>query len=870
MTKITVVIPTHNSQQWIIETLESVRSQTYPRRRIETIVVDDGSNDSTAALARWFLARHAMQGSVLVADQGKGVAAAMNTGWKVATGDWIQFVNSGGLLAPKKFKVQASLIPPLPDSVGAICSSWQRLSLSGPNNWLPSGSVAFPELVDPIVLKLVSPGAGCLGAALFRKKAVEAVAGFSEETKFAIAEHFMLRIAGMGESESLMSPRLDIFVQAPSASPLFFERQMSDATSRHSKVGFAQQHLENVLIAQAMLLQMRGGTLMPEDGKEIADLCADSLSDLYEHNSAEFKKYSQWLGIDSGPNPTNSITSGSRYHESAEVLPQTRREITPKTAELGNAISLGMLTLKYRLDPLRHMLSDCLRNIGNPISRGIPSLKYGLDRARHVLSDCMRTIGNPISRGIPPLKYGLDRARHMLSDCLRTIGQAGVRYTAAFSATRPTKRVLAAGALIVIAPTALLAGMLVLGPFGIQGEPADLARQLQPSQKLLDGGPIIVVASMIYAEPSSSWPMPVEVGPPQSVPPDSVLHVHGLPPTATLSGGRRVSADVWAVPLVGLSNLVIHVATGVSGQSDLTLTLFGADGSILAKARTSLSIIEPTGTTTAAAASKDLSAGNQGGQEAEPRNGEMETLPEATAQTTESKPAHARTNSTTVELPAPLSVTEPSSSSQQAIPKPMRAMNTASSIISEPVRATEAPEPAQPSSAVAPAKLPQDAELATMVGSSRSTEKVTHNQGQEAAPEALADRAPRGATTASNTILEPSPTTATSITPEPPLVAAEPETQEGRRRAEKMMARGERDLKDGNVAGARQFFLRAAEAGLARGALQFAATYDPRELSRLGAKGIQPNPATARKWYERARQLGAIEAEERLVGLNGG
>jgi TPR repeat protein len=91
-----------------------------------------------------------------------------------------------------------------------------------------------------------------------------------------------------------------------------------------------------------------------------------------------------------------------------------------------------------------------------------------------------------------------------------------------------------------------------------------------------------------------------------------------------------------------------------------------------------------------------------------------------------------------------------------------------------------------------------------------------------------------------------------------------------REAAEKMVARGERDLADGNVASARQFFLRAATAGLARGALLLAATYDPQELARLGVVGLQPNLPEARKWYERAQELGAPEARERLARLAGG
>ncbi|AZN98283.1 glycosyltransferase family 2 protein [Mesorhizobium sp. M9A.F.Ca.ET.002.03.1.2] len=50
---VSVIIPAHNAQDTIDETLGSVRAQSY--RALEIIVVDDGSRDQTAAMAR----RHA-------------------------------------------------------------------------------------------------------------------------------------------------------------------------------------------------------------------------------------------------------------------------------------------------------------------------------------------------------------------------------------------------------------------------------------------------------------------------------------------------------------------------------------------------------------------------------------------------------------------------------------------------------------------------------------------------------------------------------------------------------------------------------------------------------------------------------------------
>jgi len=97
-----------------------------------------------------------------------------------------------------------------------------------------------------------------------------------------------------------------------------------------------------------------------------------------------------------------------------------------------------------------------------------------------------------------------------------------------------------------------------------------------------------------------------------------------------------------------------------------------------------------------------------------------------------------------------------------------------------------------------------------------------------------------------------------------------PMTESQREAIAKLIARGEADFEQGNIALARPFFQRAAEAGSARGALLMAETYDAKALERHGVQGVRPNAALARQWYERARSLGAAEADERLSHLNGG
>ncbi len=105
---------------------------------------------------------------------------------------------------------------------------------------------------------------------------------------------------------------------------------------------------------------------------------------------------------------------------------------------------------------------------------------------------------------------------------------------------------------------------------------------------------------------------------------------------------------------------------------------------------------------------------------------------------------------------------------------------------------------------------------------------------------------------------EPAPRSQTSL--------GAPMTDE-QKRALPYINRGNEQLGQGNVAAARLFYQRAAEAGLAQGALALAATYDPAELARIGARFVQPDMQAARSWYERARELGATEAEEKLRQL---
>ncbi|MCU0611547.1 MAG: glycosyltransferase [Candidatus Eisenbacteria bacterium] len=84
---ISVVIPAFNASATIEATLRALQGQTLPRDSFEVIVVDDGSTDSTTAIAGRFADR-------VVSQERAGPAAARNHGARLARGDILVFTDS--------------------------------------------------------------------------------------------------------------------------------------------------------------------------------------------------------------------------------------------------------------------------------------------------------------------------------------------------------------------------------------------------------------------------------------------------------------------------------------------------------------------------------------------------------------------------------------------------------------------------------------------------------------------------------------------------------------------------------------------------------------------------------------------------------
>ena len=93
MPEVSIIIPAYNQGNFLKETLKSVSAQSF--EDFECIVVDDGSTDNTALVAKEYSGGDKIK---YFFQDNKGLAGARNTGIKIAKGNYVHFLDSDDLI----------------------------------------------------------------------------------------------------------------------------------------------------------------------------------------------------------------------------------------------------------------------------------------------------------------------------------------------------------------------------------------------------------------------------------------------------------------------------------------------------------------------------------------------------------------------------------------------------------------------------------------------------------------------------------------------------------------------------------------------------------------------------------------------------
>jgi glycosyltransferase involved in cell wall biosynthesis len=119
---VSILIPAHNAENWIADAIRSAVAQTWPRKEI--IVVDDGSTDRTAEIARGFASKEV----AVVPMENQGAAAARNHALQLCQGDYIQWLDADDILAPDKIEVQLKALRETDGKRTLLSSAWATFS----------------------------------------------------------------------------------------------------------------------------------------------------------------------------------------------------------------------------------------------------------------------------------------------------------------------------------------------------------------------------------------------------------------------------------------------------------------------------------------------------------------------------------------------------------------------------------------------------------------------------------------------------------------------------------------------------------------------------------------------------------------------
>lgn len=176
--EVSVIIPVYNGETFLLEALESIKRQTY--QPLEIIIVDDGSTDDTAKVAKTF------QGNVIYSYQvNHGPAAARNKGLRMAQGDVIAFLDADDLWSENKLEVQ--LLQLENDSaVEIVLGHTKRM-------WAKPGTHNYDRFTEPeLALKLDS--------CLVRRSVFDKVGHFDESLRCCEDWDWFLRARELGVS----------------------------------------------------------------------------------------------------------------------------------------------------------------------------------------------------------------------------------------------------------------------------------------------------------------------------------------------------------------------------------------------------------------------------------------------------------------------------------------------------------------------------------------------------------------------------------------------------------------------------------------------------------------------------------------------
>ena len=212
-----IIIPTYNRRNQIIDTLEKLSQQKYDKDGFEVVVIDDGSNDGTTDAVSLFKKKSNIDIN-LISQMNKGPAHARNAGIEISKYEYIVFLDSDC------YPMEDDWLLKINNKVNDICSK-------GFDDFLLGGRIIMPTdtLSQKFIYILDGYGTPDLGQVGFEKQGdfisfpttnlivpkntFRSVGGFDENIIFGSGEDtdFCFRLWKSGRAVFVYEPSIYIF-----------------------------------------------------------------------------------------------------------------------------------------------------------------------------------------------------------------------------------------------------------------------------------------------------------------------------------------------------------------------------------------------------------------------------------------------------------------------------------------------------------------------------------------------------------------------------------------------------------------------------------------------------------------------------------
>lgn len=182
--RVTVIMGIYNCENTLIESLESLFTQTYTNWNL--IMCDDGSSDATIKIAEQYATAYPQKITLLKNESNMGLNYTLNRCLSIADGEYIARQDGDDISMPTRFEKEVAILDTSPD-IAIVSTAMKYFDENG--MWGQNHPVEFPQDSDFI---LGTPF--CHAPCMVRKNAYQAVNGYTENSKYLRVEDYDLWI----------------------------------------------------------------------------------------------------------------------------------------------------------------------------------------------------------------------------------------------------------------------------------------------------------------------------------------------------------------------------------------------------------------------------------------------------------------------------------------------------------------------------------------------------------------------------------------------------------------------------------------------------------------------------------------------------